>query len=110
MKLDFNAIPETVIPAFKGGTGEAHVRRYEDAMGAVVLITLPAGSSIGLHTHVGNCEVVRILSGHGKCIDDGEEYPIAAGTVQYCPEGHSHSIINTGDEPLTLLGVLPNSK
>lgn len=28
----------------------------------------------------------------------------------YCPEGHTHSIVNTGDTPLELLGVLPHVK
>lgn len=110
MKFDFNSIPEKVIPSFKGGEGEAYVRKYDDAMGSIVQITLPAGSSIGLHTHAGNCEVMHFLAGRGKCIDDGEEYPIAAGMYHYCPEGHSHSVINTGDEPLVLFGVLPNCK
>ena len=66
-----------------------------------------ASPSIGLHTHHGNCEIVYVLSGSGQCIDDGAEYPISAGVCHYCPEGHTHSIRNTGGEPLELLGVLP---
>ena len=108
MKFDFSSIPEKVIPAFKGGLGEAHVRKYDDAMGSLVQITLPAGSSIGLHTHIENCEVMYFLSGSGKCLDDGEEYNISAGMYHYCPQGHSHSVINTGEEPLVLFGVLPH--
>ena len=41
------------------------------------------------------------------CIDDDAEYPITAGMCHYCPEGHTHSIVNTGDTELKLLGVLP---
>ena len=76
------------------------VRRFWEA--AVL-----TGASIGLHTHSGNCEIVYVLSGSGQCIDDGAEYPISAGVCHYCPEGHTHSIRNTGGEPLELLGVLP---
>lgn len=111
MKLDFSAIPEAVVPHFKGGDGEAYVRKFTDErMGNIVHITLPAGSSIGLHRHEGNCEIICVMSGAGICTDDGEEYPISAGTRHYCPEGHTHGIRNTGAEPLVLFGVLPDVK
>lgn len=108
MILDFASMAANTIPGFKGGEGEAIVRKFDDPrMGAVVRITLPKGASIGLHTHSGNCEIVYVLSGSGQCIDDGVEYPISAGMCHYCPEGDTHSIRNTGGEPLELLGVLP---
>ena len=108
MILDFHSLSPAVVPHFKGGEGETIVRKFDDPrMGAVVRITLPQGASIGLHTHSGNCEIVYVLSGSGQCIDDGAEYPISAGVCHYCPEGHTHSIRNTGGEPLELLGVLP---
>ena len=110
MKFDFAQIPIQEIPAFKGGTGTALVRKYSDDVGDMVHITLPPGSSIGLHTHRGNCEIMYFLSGQGRCLDDGTEYAIAAGDFHYCPEGHSHSVINTGEEPLILFGVLPKVK
>ena len=111
MKLDFSAIPEAVIPHFKGGEGEAFVRKFSDGrMGNIVQITLPMGSSIGLHRHEGNCEVIYVISGEGICTDDGEEYPISAGTRNYCPEGHIHGIRNTGTQPLVLFAVLPDVK
>ena len=111
MLLDFNAISETIVPHFKGGEGEAHVRKFTDeCMGNIVQLTLPVGSSIGLHTHTGNCEIIYVVSGVGICTDDGEEYPICAGTRNYCPEDHTHGIRNTGSEPLVLFGVLPNVK
>ena len=111
MTLDFNAIEPTVVPHFKGGVGEAHVRTaVSDAMGRILTLTLPAGASIGLHTHTGNCEIIYVLSGSGRCIDDDTQYPVAAGMCHYCPEGHTHSIVNTGDTDLVLLGILPHVK
>ena len=90
MILDFNAMAANAVPHFKGGEGEAIVRKFDDPrMGAVVQLTLPVGS------------------GSGRCIDDDAEYPITAGMCHYCPEGHTHSIVNTGDTELKLLGVLP---
>ena len=108
MILAFDKIPAVSAAAFKGGEGTAEVRKFDDpSMGSVVQLTLPVGASIGLHTHTGNCEVVYVLAGEGRCIDDGETYPIRAGMCHYCPEGHTHSIANTGHAPMVLLGVLP---
>ena len=108
MILDFASMTANTAPRSTGGHGAALVRQFADPrMAAVVRLTLPRGASIGLHTHPGNCEIVYVLSGSGQCIDDGAEYPIIAGVCHYCPEGHTHSIRNTGGEPLELLGVLP---
>lgn len=108
MILDFHSLSPAVVPHFKGGEGEAQVRTaVSDGMGRILTLTLPVGSSIGLHTHTGNCEIIYVLSGSGRCIDDDAEYPVTAGMCHYCPEGHTHSIVNTGDTELKLLGVLP---
>ncbi len=108
MTLDYKDIPVQIKPHFKGGEGEIHARITEDEHGKIMHGTLPPGSSIGLHTHEGNYEVIYILSGAGVCIDDGAELPVAPGTVHLCLPGHSHSIINTGDQPLVLFAVIPN--
>ena len=84
MTLDFNAVEPTVVPHFKGGAGEAHVRTaVADGMGRILTLTLPAGSSIGLHTHTGNCEIIHVLSGCGVCHDDGMDVPLTAGMTHY---------------------------
>ena len=41
--------------------------------------------------------------------DDGQEVPLRPGTVHYCRPGHSHSIVNTGREPLVLFAVIPTT-
>ena len=56
MILDFDKSAAQVVPHFKGGAGEAQVRTaVQDGMGRILTLTLPVGSSIGLHTHEGNC-------------------------------------------------------
>ena len=111
MMLDFQAAEAAVVPHFKGGEGQAVVRKaVEDGMGKILTLELPAGSSIGLHTHQGNCEIIHVLSGSGVCHDDGTDVAISAGMTHYCPEGHTHGIDNTGAEPLVLLGILPDVK
>ena len=107
MTLDYSQIPLQVLPHFKGGTGEAHARLYSDESGKFMHCTLPLGSSIGPHVHTGSYEVMYFLSGSGICIDDNQEIPIFPGMIHYCPAGHSHSIVNTGTDPLVLFAVIP---
>ena len=109
MLIDFNAISEVTVPHFKGGEGHVLLHKFVDErMGSVVKITIPQGCSIGYHTHQGNCEFVVVLSGQGVCTDDGESYVLRPGMYTYCPEGHTHGIVNNEPEPLVLLGVLPD--
>ena len=68
---------------------------------------LPAGASIGYHKHEGNCEMIFIVKGEGKVLYDDEENPIKAGECHYCPEGHSHSLINNSDNDLEFYAVVP---
>lgn len=111
MMLEFDKLDAQVVPHFKGGQGEAHVRTaVQDGMGRILTLTLPVGSSIGLHTHQGNCEIIHVLSGSGVCHDDGTDVAISAGMTHYCPEGHTHGIDNTGTDELVLLGILPDVK
>ena len=107
MKIDFDSIEEKRIPEFKGGTGAARLRIYEDETIKVINGFLEKDSSIGMHTHEGDSETVYILAGSGKMIYDGSEEPLGPGSCSYCPEGHTHSLVNTGSLPLHFLGVLP---
>ena len=110
MKIDFAEIEEKRVPAFKGGTGAAVLRIREDETIRVIRGYLEKDSSIGMHTHEGTSETVYILEGTGKMICDGTEEELNAGSCSYCPEGHTHSLINTGEGPLHFLGVIPNLK
>lgn len=110
MFLDFSSMQEVAVPHFKGGEGQALVRKFEDEQGKILILTLPAGSTIGPHVHEGSYEVMYFLSGTGVCADDGRTVDIRPGMTHYCPPGHSHSVVNTGTEPLVILGVVPNVK
>ena len=107
MNINFEMIEEKRVPEFKGGTGAALLRIYEDETIKVIKGSLEKDSSIGMHTHQGDSETVYILEGTGKMICDGAEEPLCAGSCSYCPEGHTHSLVNTGETPLRFLGVLP---
>ncbi len=84
------------------------VRAYDDDMGRIFAADGAGGwQSIGPHTHTDNCEVMCIVSGTGLCHDDGTEVTLTPGMWHYCPQGHSHSVRNTGEEPLVIRAVLP---
>lgn len=107
MLIDFNAMEEKIIPHMRGGEKEAGMRGYNDGLCKIMQGRLIPGATVGLHTHVTDSETIYILSGKGKILyDDGCE-PLTVGSCHYCPKGHSHSLINDGDEDLIFLAIVP---
>lgn len=110
MKIDFESIPEVEMPNFKGGEKSAHIKTYNDGKNKIMRIRLTPGASIGLHTHKGNSEIIRILEGNGTVIDDGKTYPTTENDVLYCAEDHEHSMINNGDNDLIFFAIVPEHR
>lgn len=108
MIINFKEMNEAIIPAFKGGEKEFAVKMFDDESNKIMSGRLIPGASIGLHTHEGNCEIIYILEGCGKVLYDGTEQSISAGMCHYCPEGHSHSLINDSDKELLFFAVVPS--
>jgi quercetin dioxygenase-like cupin family protein len=69
-------------------------------------ITINPNSSIGVHTHVDDEEIVYILSGKGQVLVDGIYYNIEEGSVNITKKGENHSIINNTLNPLVILAVI----
>ena len=92
----------------RGGEGELIRRIFVNEDTRIMRGRLTPGSTIGLHTHETDSEMIFILSGAGKVLCDGEYEPLSAGSVHYCPKGHAHSLINDGDEDLEILAMIPN--
>ena len=105
--IDFKHMPDTVLPHFKGGEETFFARFAGDASCKILYGRLPAGATIGLHTHEDTAEIIFFLSGTGKMLLDGEEETIGAGLCHYCPKGSTHSMINEGDEEITFYAVVP---
>lgn len=106
MKINFDIMETQVIPQFKGGKGDFIVKMFNDESGKILLGKLEPGSEIGYHKHEGNCEIIYIISGNGKCRYDDTEETLSAGDCHYCPEGHSHALINNGVENLEFFAVV----
>lgn len=107
MKISFEEMQEKIMPEFKGGTGSMAVKMYSDEAVKIMYNRLPAGSSVGLHIHEKNCEIVYILSGNGRALCDGVEELLGPGDCQYCAKGHSHTLLNDGPEDLIFFAVVP---
>ena len=107
MRIDFDAMEETIIPHMRGGEKEVAARMYTDELGKIMRGRLIPGASIGLHTHEDSSEIIYLLSGHGKVLCDGVYEDLAPGGCHYCPKGHTHSLINDGTEELCYLAVIP---
>ncbi len=69
-------------------------------------ITLPPGSSVGWHEHVGDSEAYYILRGQALVNDNGTEVELAAGDVVLTSDGESHSIANNGDQDLVFIALV----
>lgn len=107
MLINFDQIPETVVPNMRGGEGQVASRMHVDEYIKIARGFLAPGCTIGLHTHETSSEVICILSGTGKVLCDGVYELLSAGSVHYCPKGHEHSLINDGQEDLTYFAVIP---
>ncbi len=108
MIIDFDKLYETVIPHFKGGEKEAVTRVFDNGQIRVLTLKLASGASIGMHTHETNAETMYVISGRGRVVYDGKEWALARGNCHFCGRGHSHSIINDGDEDLVLFAQIQN--
>lgn len=101
-----NETPE-ILPGFKGGEGDFIAKIHFDGKNKILHGTLPPHATIGRHTHETDSEIIYILSGRGAVLDDDELLPLTAGQCHYCPQGHAHSLMNTGEEDLVFFAVVP---
>lgn len=147
MIIDFNNMDAKTVHEFRGGTGIAHLKKFENELGKIMLGRLEPGGSVGFHAHETNSEAIYIVSGTASFIYDpdseiktqlekftaarasaaGASSPnydassdniqslvdsainetVSAGGCHYCPKGHSHSMINKGEEDIIFFAVIP---
>jgi len=69
----------------------------------LVLMTLRPGEDIGLETHEGHDQFIRIESGTGYVQLDGERRDLEDGSIVVIPSGAEHNVVNSSStEPLRL--------
>jgi mannose-6-phosphate isomerase-like protein (cupin superfamily) len=81
--------------------------RLEDGLYDFIdLTTVPAGHSIGSHTHEPDDEEVYVvIDGRGLMQMDGREFEVGAGDVIVNRRGGTHGLTNIGQDDLRLVAL-----
>ena len=66
---------------------------------------LPVGSMVGQHHHLETEEIYYILAGVGRMTVGDESRAVEAGDAIFIPRGLTHTLENTGAQPIRLLLV-----
>ena len=70
---------------------------YTGQHSQLVLMSLAPQEEIGMEVHPDNDQFLRVESGEGKVIIDGQETPFNDGFAIIIPAGSQHNVINTSD-------------
>ena len=72
----------------------------------LVVMALRPGEEIGMETHGGVDQFIRVEAGQGTAILDGKEHAIGDGSAVVIPAGTRHNIVNRSrTEPLKLYTI-----
>jgi len=64
----------------------------------LVVMTLQPGEAIGLETHDGHDQFVRVEQGEGFAELDGKRHPLSEGSAVVIPAGVAHDIVNASKD------------
>ena len=97
----------------RGGNGETEMRKIltgaDEMYGKGRMFNemiLAPGNSIGEHAHSGDNEIFYFLSGEGEYNDNGTVVTVRPGDTVICNDGETHSLKNTGKEPLRFIALI----
>ena len=71
----------------------------------LVVMALKPGEDIGMEVHSDHDQFIRIESGKGKAIMNGEEHEITDGSAIVVPAGTQHNVINTSEVEMKLYTI-----
>jgi mannose-6-phosphate isomerase-like protein (cupin superfamily) len=111
MYIRRNEMKSEIKEKVRGGEGNTHFTYLVDTdkekhTRMLAEVTLNPGCSIGYHQHDNETEYYFILSGTGTVNDNGKEVTVKAGDSVITGNGASHSIKNSGTEPLVFHAVI----
>lgn len=93
----------------KGAITVTHILRQKQLTGICRFfgkMHINPGCSVGLHRHDDEEEIYYILKGKGMIEDNGIRQEVKGGDVIVTGGGASHSIENTTNELLEVMGVI----
>lgn len=71
--------------------------------------TVPPGCYVREHRHPDNEEVLHFISGRGRAVIEGKDYPLSPGVTIFVGRNRRHMFINDGQEDLHWLWlIVPN--
>lgn len=103
----FTEILEVV--GLRGGEGSVLIEKANETMVNCKMyarITILPNSSIGMHEHIEDEEMVYVISGEGIAYINGEYQEIKTGEYHYAKRGNKHSIINNSQGNLVILAII----
>lgn len=103
----FNEIVEVV--GMRDGVGSVLIEKAKETMNNCKMyarITILPNSSIGMHEHIEDEEMVYVISGEGLAYINGEYKVIKTGEHHHAKRGNKHSIINNSEEKLVILAII----
>lgn len=98
----------------QGGKGDMYIEKLltpnelKDKCGMYACVTIPVGSSLGVHYHHGNGESYHILKGTARYNDNGTDITLHPGDTAFCYDVEKHGIENIGDEDLVFIALIVN--
>ncbi|HBB18379.1 MAG TPA: hypothetical protein DCZ97_15780 [Syntrophus sp. (in: bacteria)] len=69
------------------------------------VVTFPPGSDPGTHVHVGEEEIIYVISGKGETRVADKVYPLEPGVTVFTEPGIAHGVKTLGKDPLVLVSV-----
>ena len=76
---------------------------------AVVYFEIAPGDRLGTHTDSAE-EILYVVAGQGEAEVGDERGPVRAGDLAVIPALAPHGVVNTGDEPLKVVGFFCESE
>jgi oxalate decarboxylase/phosphoglucose isomerase-like protein (cupin superfamily) len=78
---------------------------FESLLSFVHEVTVPPGTSIGLHRHLENEEVYIMVKGQAEMTIDDQIRSVAPGDVILTRDGVAHAIRNSGEEDVLFYSI-----
>lgn len=100
---------QTEVKNMRGGVGSVLIEKQDRLPVHVKMynrITVLPHSSIGVHTHTDDEEIIYILKGKAQVLIDGVMYPLEEGNAYLTKKGENHSVVNNSEELLVMLAVI----